>query len=258
MSITFDEHTAKKLDALYQSRDAQKRRQAVLDALQVQPGEQVLDIGTGLGHLALEMAEATGPKGEIVGVDLNEPMLEFAHRRCAEKPWVAFRVGNASKLPFEDESFDAAVSVQVYEYIADTHQVLNEMHRILKPGGRGVIVASDWKSILWHSTDPDRMNRVLSAWEEHCAYADLPRVLGKQLKQTGFDIQSQHVVSQFNSTLDPDAYSYHIINFIKSFTPGRRGVSEEEAEIWARDLAQLGEKHEYFFCLNQFLFLVTK
>ena len=258
MSITFDEGTAKKLEALYQSQDAKNRRRAVLDALQLQPGERVLDIGTGLGHLALEMAGDTGPQGAIVGIDLNEPMLAFARKRCAETPWIAFLPGDAAQLPFEDDSFDAAVSVQVYEYIADTPQVLREMHRVLKPGGRGVIIATDWKSTLWHSADPDRMNNVLSAWEEHCVYSDLPRVLGQHSKQAGFTIQSQRVVLQFNPTLDADAYSYHIIDFIKSFTSGRRGVSEEEAEAWARELLQLAERGAYFFCLNQFLFLVTK
>lgn len=258
MSIKFDKNTAEILDQLYQSKDAQKRRQAVLNALQVQTGEDVLDIGTGLGHLALEMADIVGPEGKIVGMDLNEPMLEFARIRCEAKAWIEFKAGDASQLPFKNESFDAAVSVQVYEYITDTHQVLKELNRILKPGGRAVIVASDWKSTIWHSTDQDRMNKVLLAWEQHCAYSDLPRTLGKKLREAGFNIQAQNIIQQFNSTLNADAYSYHAITFIKSFIPGRVGISKEEADLWAKDLIQLGERNEYFFCLNQFLFSVSK
>ncbi|MFK7925645.1 MAG: methyltransferase domain-containing protein [Bacteroidia bacterium] len=258
MSIKFDQNTAKILDQLYQSKDAQKRRQAVLDALQVQTGEQVLDIGTGLGHLALEMADLAGPEGKILGMDLNEPMLELARSRCDAKPWIEFKAGDATQLPFKDERFDAAVSVQVYEYISDTYQVLKELNRILKPGGRAVIVASDWKSTIWHSTDQVRMDKVLSVWEEHCAYSDLPRTLGKQLREAGFNIQAQNIIQQFNPTLNTDAYSYHAINFIKSFISDRGGISKEEADLWAKDLIQLGERNEYFFCLNQFLFSVSK
>jgi len=167
MSIKFDNDTAKKLEALYQSRDARNRRLAVLDALQLRTGESVLDIGTGLGHLALEMAELTGSQGKIIGVDLNEPMLEVARSRCMGKSEIQFQKGNATELPFEDESFDVAVSIQVCEYIKDLDRSLKEMYRVLRTKGRGVIIASDWKSTIWHSTDQVRMNKVLSAWEEH-------------------------------------------------------------------------------------------
>ena len=258
MSLKFDENTARKLDAVYQTRDAKKRRQAVLEALNVQPGERVLDIGTGLGHLAMDMADQIGSNGAIAGLDLNEAMLGIARQRCADKPWIEFTAGDAAQLPFPDASFDAAVSVQVYEYIKDTEQVLKELHRILKPGGRAAIVATDWKSTLWHSSDPDRMDKVLTAWEEHCAHSDLPRVLEPQLQQAGFTVQAQQVVPQFNSTFSANTYSYHILGFIKPFAQGKNRVSAEEAEAWAQDLMRLGETGEYFFCLNQFLFLVGK
>ena len=258
MSINFDSNTAKKLNNLYESLDAKNRRKAVLDSLQLQAGEEVLDIGTGLGHLALEMAEITGKDSKITGIDLNEPMLELAHQKCKDYPWIEFNKENATNLTFSDESFDVAVSVQVYEYVPDINKALSEMYRILKPGGRAVIVATDWKSILWHSSDQKRMNKVLSAWEDHCAYSDLPRILTQNLKKTGFNIQSHHVISQFNPGLNADAYSFHILDFIKSFVQGKNGVTPEEADAWASDLYQLDKKDEYFFCLNQFLFLMSK
>ncbi len=258
MSIQFDQNTAKKLEVLYQSRDAKKRRKAVLDALQLQAGEQVLDIGAGLGHLTLEMAQQIGMTGKILGVDLNEPMLELARQRCQEFPWIEFKMGDALNIPVKEDSFDVAVSVQVYEYIKDIPQVLNEMYRILKPGGRGIIVATDWKSILWHSNVPDRMKRVLSVWEEHCAHSDLPRFLSKYLKQAGLKIKSQSPIVQFNSFLNPDAYSYSMINFIRPFAEGKQGLTKEDLEAWADELDDLEKKGEYFFCLNQFLFEVEK
>lgn len=258
MSLEFDDDTARKLEALYLSQDAINRRQAVLDALQLQPAEQVLDIGTGLGFVTLDMADMVGPSGSITGIDSSEPMLEFARKRCADKPWINFQTGDATNLPIADSSFDVAVSVQVYEYIAELTQALSEMHRVLRPGGRGVIVASDWKSTIWHSANPERMSRILVAWEEHCAYSDLPRVLGTRLEKTGFDVRAQKVIVQFNPVCDTDAYSYHIIDLIKSFAPGRAGVTGNDVEQWADELRQLENQGEYFFCLNQFLFLVTK
>ncbi len=258
MGLEFDDETAKKLEALYLSQDATNRRLAVVDALQLQPGEHVLDIGTGLGFVASDMASKIGVSGNVTGVDLSNPMLDFARKRCADKPWVNFQTGDATNLPLQDSSFDAAVSVQVYEYIPELMQALSEMHRVLKSGGRGVIVATDWKSTIWHSANPGRMSKMLAAWEEHCAYSDLPRVLGTQLRQAGFNIQAQKVIVQFNTTFDTDAYSYHIIDLIKSFAPGREGVTGAEAEQWADELRGLANQGEYFFCLSQFLFLFTK
>ena len=177
MGLEFDDRTAKKLEALYLSQDAIKRRRAVLDAVQPRAGESVLDIGTGLGFVAYEMANQIGPKGKITGIDLSEPMLEIAAKRCSEMPWINFKKGDATCLPVEDSCCDAAVSVQVYEYVPEVMQALSEMHRVLKPGGRGAIVATDWKSVIWHSTVPDLTKQILAAWEQHCAYSDLPRTL---------------------------------------------------------------------------------
>jgi len=102
------------------------------------------------------------------------------------------------------------------------------------------------------------MQKVLTAWEEHCAHSDLPRVLNPQLRQAGLSIKSQAVILQFNTTLNPDAYSFHIIGIMKNFVQGRNGVTQKEAEEWANELYTLSENEAYFFCLNQFLFLLTK
>jgi arsenite methyltransferase len=256
--LQFDEQMARRIEALYKTQDALRRRQAVLNALQLEPGERILDIGTGPGFVAYEMADAVGPTGAVIGVDLSEPMLALARERCAGKPWVDFQAGEATALPAPDLVFDVAVSVQVYEYVAEVTKALAEMYRVLRPGGRAVVVSTDWDSIVWQATNRERMNRVLAAFEEHCVYSDLPRILGPKLRQASFRLRQQSVVPQFNPTYDPDTFSYSLIDIIRLFAPGRNGVTEEEAEEWVKDLRQLGEREEYFFCLNQFLYLVTK
>jgi len=256
--LQFDEEMARRIEAVYKTQDALRRRQTVLDALQLKSGERVLDIGTGPGFVAHNMADAVGPTGTVLGVDLSEPMLTLARKRCADKPWVDFQTGEATDLPVPGSSFDVAVSVQVYEYVTEVVKALAEMYRVLRPGGRAVVVSTDWDSMVWQATNRERMNRVLSAFEEHCVYADLPRTLGPKLRQGGFELQQQRVVPQFNPTYDPNTYSYRLIDIIESFVPARKGVTHEEAEGWAKDLRELGEREEYFFCLNQFLYLVIK
>ena len=80
---------------------------------------------------------------------------------------VAFYEADATNLPVPDGTFDAALSVQVLEYVPDATAALAEMHRALRPGGRVVIWDVDWATVTWHSEDPERMARVLRAWDEH-------------------------------------------------------------------------------------------
>lgn len=102
------------------------------------------------------------------------------------------------------------------------------------------------------------MTRVLAAFDEHCAYSDLPRTLGAKLRGAGFEVRAQSVVTQFNPRCDADTYSHHLIDLIASFVVGRRGVTTEEADGWAHELRELDERGDYFFCLNQFLMVVVK
>ena len=257
-TVPFDEATARRLEALYQTEDAVRRRRAVLDALRLEPGERVLDIGTGPGFLAYEMADPVGFTGEVIGIDTSDPMLRLARIRCAEKPRVRFEPGDASRLPAPDAHFDAAVSVQVYEYIPEVEIALAELYRVLRPGGRGAIISTDWRSVVWSSRDDGRMQRVLAAFAEHCPHQDLPRTLAPRLRAVGFEIAREQVVPQFNPTCEPSTFSYHMIGLIRGFVRGRGGVTEKEANDWADDLHRLAKQGRYFFCLNQYLFVVAK
>ncbi len=249
--VVFDRETARRMVAVYQTRDAVRRRRLVVEALQLEAGEHVIDIGTGPGFIAAEMAPAVGQGGRILGVDTSDPMLELARERCVPYPWVGFQSASATKLPVADASFDVAVSVQVFEYIAEVDAAIAEAFRVLKPGGRAIIVATDWDSVLWHSEDPARMRRVLRAFEAHCAFSNLPRTLWPRMQRAGFTQPHSFPITQFNPTLDPDTYSYHLIQLIGSVAP-------EEAAAWSEELHRLGASEQYFFCVNQFLFLASK
>ena len=254
----FDEKAAQLVEVLNNTEDVRRRRRTLLETLQLQPGERVLDIGAGSGFVALDMADRVGPTGEVLGIDISESMLEFAKRRCAEKPWVKFSVGEATALRMPDVNFDVAISVQVYEYIPDVDLALAEMYRVLRPGGRAVIISTDWKSIAWNSSDENRMQRLLSVYAGHCAHRDLPRHLGPKVKAAGFTITHEQALPQYHRKFGPNAYSHYIMTRLKSFVSGREGIDDRDVNDWAADLERLGEQGNYFFCLNQYLFALAK
>lgn len=256
--LTYDSQAAERLIAIYRTPDVAAQRRNILQALAPQPGERVLDVGTGPGFVAAELAAAVGPSGWVCGVDISEPMLSLARAHCQQMPWVDFRPGEATRLPFAEGQFDIAVCSQVLEYVRDLPAALAEMHRVLCPGGRALILDTDWESLVWHSTDPERMARVLRAWDEHLADPALPRRLLPALRQAGFQAQASRVMTLFNPELGPETYSHGLIGLIAAFVAGRRGMAPGEVEAWAAELHQLGAQGEYFFSLNRYLFSARK
>jgi arsenite methyltransferase len=121
--LQFDEENSRKVEALYLTPDVVVQRGRVLRALELREGEQVLDIGSGPGLLANEMAALVGRNGRVCGIDISEDMLRMSRKRCTDQPWTEFKKADATNLPFPDHSFDAAVSTQVYDMspISRTH-----------------------------------------------------------------------------------------------------------------------------------------
>src|SRR5262245_44401717 len=213
----FDAETARKVEAVYLTPDVVAQRRATLKVLELGAGERVLDIGSGPGLLAYDMAATVGPQGRVCGIDTSEPMLAMSRMRSAGQPWAEFRQADATRLPYPDGSFDAAVSTQVYEYVVDIAAALAELYRVLRPGGRAVIVDTDYGSLVIYTEDKARMARVLAAWNEHFVHADLPRTLSRRLRDAGFAIRQREAIPMFNPEYHANTYSHGLIGLMASF-----------------------------------------
>ena len=255
--MDFDERTSRHLEAAYTTPDVVEQRRRVIEILDLRAGERVLDIGSGPGFLACEIAAVVGEGGSVHGVDPSESMLAIAaHReRAPGSAPVEFRPGDALELPYPNASFDAAVSTQVYEYVEDMPTALAEARRVLRPGGRLLVLDTDWDSIVWRSSDRERMRRVLAAWDEHLVDPHLPARLTGLLRDAGFTVALRTTIPLFNAGLHPDTYSGGLIGFVSRFVPGRNGITDDEARAWADDLAAQGD--DYFFSINRYVFVAT-
>jgi demethylmenaquinone methyltransferase/2-methoxy-6-polyprenyl-1,4-benzoquinol methylase len=113
-----------------------KRQAMKLCALR--PGERVLDVATGTGDLAFLEEAAVGPEGHVVGVDSCAPMLQVARQR--QRGAVDFQEGDAMDLRFPDASFDVVTIGFGLRNVADRGQALREFRRVLRPGGRLMVL----------------------------------------------------------------------------------------------------------------------
>ena len=256
--IEFDAAAAQGVERLYKTPDVVGQRARFLEALDLRRGERVLDVGIGPGLLAFDMAMMVGEGGRVAGIDASEPMLALSQARCAELPWTDFRVADATKLPFEDGSLDAVVSTQVYEYVPDMTAALAEVQRVLRPGGRVLILDTDWDSVVWNTADRARMRRVMDAWDAHLHDPHLPATLGRRLERAGFDVHRREVIPIVNSDLHVHCYSFGILFAIQAFVAGSGAVDGDEVNAWAAEQRALGEAGEYFFSINRYVFGAIK
>jgi len=252
-TLTFTDDMARIQRAVAQCHDLVLRRSRVVEALQLRTGERVLEVGCGGGFYTSEVAQCVGPTGQVCAIDLSADQIAAAQSHCAELAWVTCRVADAVALPSEGGAFDVVYGVQVFEYVAELDTALREVQRVLRPGGRCAILATDWSTAVWHSHHPDRMQRVLTALAAHSATPDLPSILGVRLRQAGLEPLRQTPMPILNRSYHGHSFSYWVARLIRAFVVGRQAVTAEEAEAWLQEFDALEQQGAYFFCITSIL-----
>jgi len=175
-------------------------RERAADLAALGPGDRALDVATGTGDLAVELARRVGPSGEVVGSDFSEGMLDLARRKA---PAVRWEWANAMELPYADGEFAAATVGFGARNFSDLDRGLREMARVVRPGGRVVIL-----EITAPQTPP--LSTFFGLWFD--------RIVPVAGKLAG----------------DPDAYAY-LPSSVKRF-PGPEGVAAALERAGLRDI----------------------
>ncbi len=178
-------------------------RERAADLSGLRPGDRALDVATGTGDLALALARRVGPEGRVVGSDFSQGMLELAREKAPELRW---EWANALELPYADGEFDAATVGFGARNFADLDRGLAEMARVVRPGGRVVVL---------EITTPTRppLSTFYAAWFDRVVPM-IGRLVG-----------------------DPDAYSY-LPSSVKRF-PGPHELAQRLAALGLEEVHYL-------------------
>lgn len=252
--MLYDSKAARATERSYLNPEIIKQRVRTIEALALRAGEQVLDAGCGPGLLAEQMAIAVGSKGQVTGVDFSQDMLELANKRCSELENVQLQQGSVEALEFEDESFDVVTCTQTLLYVENVDLAIDEIQRVLKPGGRVAILETDWRGVVLNNQDNALTRKLFDAWDDTVASPNLPVKLGPMLRARGFKAIRVEAIPIINTSDIENNFSASAFKWLTKNAVKQAVVSKQECDQWMRQIRQLAEQDAQFFCVNRFLF----
>lgn len=158
--------------------DEDSKPDEILEALAIQPGSTVADLGAGGGFFAFEFAKATGATGVVYAIDINPDYLEYIKKNAEEKGLTQIKTVQAEpdSMPLPKGSVDLLFTRNVYHHLMGRTEYFKDLKKILKPGARVAII--DYK--------PEAMNLAMKS------HATDPNVIKEEMKQAGFKLIKEH------------------------------------------------------------------
>lgn len=254
----YNEEESKRTEQAYLSPEIVRQRERTLDVINAQTGEHIVDIGCGPGLLAIDLAEAVGTEGCVIGADSSAAMIELAEARCSQLSNIEFVECDAIDLAVGDASADVVICNQVLLYVNDVEKALQEMLRVLKPGGRAIIMETDWRSAVLNSNDEVLTEKIIEAWDKTVPSPRLPARLRPLLLAAGFSSIDVDVIPLPSTDCTPHGYSITMMSQCAQAACEQGIITESERQQWLDELAQLDADDAYFFCVNRFLFAAVK
>lgn len=170
--------------------------------------QRLLDMGCGPGEAGIALAADLGPDGELVGVDVSAAMVAVARERAAVSGVrcpVRFVVGDAASIEAPDGSFDAVRSERALQWVADPEAVVAEVARVLRPGGRLVLIDTDWSSLCLEVGDASITEAVRTAMAtERNRPSNVGRRLGELVGAAGLVVVAETSATHVSVEWDPD------------------------------------------------------
>jgi ubiquinone/menaquinone biosynthesis C-methylase UbiE len=231
------------VDSLPQIRQIKERSYRYLC---LKDGDVVLDAGCGPGYDVLRMAAVIG-SGRVTGIDASRQMIAIARANAEGSGLpVSFQFGNVNGLEFPDGMFDAVREERTLQILDMPGQALDELVRVLRPGGRLAAIEPDWETFVVDPGDRDVGRRFFG----FCCDQFPDGSTGRKLYRYFRDRELCEVTVHAEPVILHDPGLFFQLMNVKQFLPAAQGkgvLSDEEADRWCSDLQAAGSEGRFTF-----------
>ena len=224
--------------------------------LGLREGLTLLDVGCGTGDDARSLAQLLGTCGTVVGLDFSGAMITEAQRRHSESGLpIEFEQGDVQNLRFPDASFDRCRSERTLMHVDDPVRALNEMVRVLRPGGRIVIFDFDWDTMFVDSPYKSTTRTVVRSFSDGIKQGWIGRSLPRMFEEAGLT----HVLAEPHPVRFPNcAFAHRLLDAHLSQAVAAGVLPEKELSSWWKDLERAEEQGHFLAGLAGFVVSATK
>jgi len=231
----------------------QRYKQHARLLLDILPGQQILDAGCGTGEDVQELSKLLGPEGQVIGLDFSQTMIDIAMLRGQETLFpVSFLQGDLHQLPFADNIFDRCYADKTFQHLPNPKLALSELVRVMKPGGRLVIVDPDHDTHVLDTPYPEITRRFFRFRNEGMQQPDIAHRQYALFQEYGL----RDVVVEPLTWVTTD---YETIRPLSRFIEGMRlaqqqeVVTDSEAAEWITYLERAMQTGSFFHAVTYFI-----
>jgi SAM-dependent methyltransferase len=234
------------------------------ERLALRPGQSIIDVGCGIGEVALALSRDVAPGGHVVGIDASEAMLTVARERAAGSDVdMTFRTGDAAALDEPDASFDACRSERMLQWLMEPETAIDEMIRVVRPGGRISLIDTDWRTFAADVDDHDHLAVVMEAMR---GLRGTPAAVGGLLRNLALDAglvdvehtAATHVWTEWDPDLEPGPAGLFPLAIMFGQLADLGRVEEGTARSLADDLMDRARRGRLFISLTMFAVVGTR
>jgi SAM-dependent methyltransferase len=234
------------------------------DRLALKPGQSLIDVGCGIGEVALALSEDVAPGGHVVGIDASEAMLTIARARSAGSGVdITFRTGDAAALVEPDASFDVCRSERMLQWLMEPEAAIDEMIRVVKPGGRVSLIDTDWRTFAADVDDHDHLGAVMDAMR---GLRGTPAAVGGLLRNLALDAglvdvehtAATHVWTDWDPEVEPGPAGLFPLATMFGQLAELGRVDHATATSLLDDLADRARRGRLFISLTMFAVVGTR
>ena len=235
-------------------------REAYLKKIDFESIVRVLDLGCGTGVVARSLAKKEGFKGDIVGIDFTEALIEAARRLTDEDgvgDRIQFRVGDSHDIEDLDNSYDIVIAHTLVSHVVDPAKVIADAARIVRTGGTVAIFDGDYASLAYGAgdvvTNTDMVNGILTAV---VANPHVLRQMPALLRDSGLKISS--FLHQVHAEAGESTF---FLNLAESYVPiaiKENTISTDSGESWLATQRDASVNGSFFGACNYYTYTATK